>query len=93
MAKQYEKDFKLMIVNLVNSGRSVKEVSLEYDLNDGMVRRWRREQETKSGAFTRKVELTKEELKIKNLEAELKDIRMERDILKKAVSIFSKSDR
>lgn len=93
MARKYEKDFKLMIVDLVNSGRSVKEVGQEYDLNDGMIRRWRREQEERLAGFTGKPELTQEELRIRKLEEELKEVRLERDILKKAVSIFSKSDR
>ena len=43
MAKKYENDFKVMIVELLKSGRKTKEVSYEYDLNDGMLRRWRRE--------------------------------------------------
>lgn len=54
MAKTYENDFKVLIVELVKSGRPVKEVSEEYSLNDSMIRRWRREYEGKSGDFTKK---------------------------------------
>ena len=43
MAKQYEKDFKLMIVELLQSGQTVNQVSQEYDLNGSMIRRCRRE--------------------------------------------------
>ena len=93
MAKKYENDFKVMIVELLKSGRKVKEVSEEYDLNDSMVRRWRREYEIKSGDFSKKREISSEELEIKRLKKELQDTKLERDILKKAVSIFSKSDR
>ena len=82
-----------MIVELLKSGRSVKEVSDEYDLNDSMIRRWRREYEAKSGNFTKKRELSEEEKEMKALKKELLEITMERYILKKAVSIFSKSDR
>ena len=92
MAKKYENDFKVLIVELVKSGRSVKEISDEYGLNDSMVRRWRREYEAKSGDFTKKKELSQEEKEMKALRKELREITMERDILKKAVSIFSKSD-
>ncbi len=93
MAKKYENDFKVLIVELVNSGRPVKEVSDEYGLNDNMVRRWRREYESKLGDFTKKKELSQEEKELKALKKELRDVTMERDILKKAVSIFSKSDK
>lgn len=93
MAKKYENDFKVLIVELVQSGRPVKEVSEEYGLNDSMIRRWRREYEAKSGDFTKKKELSQEEIELKALRKELRDVTMERDILKKAVSIFSKSDK
>lgn len=93
MAKMYENDFKVLIVELVKSGRPVKEISEEYGLNDSMIRRWRREYETKSGDFTKKKELSPEEIELKTLRKELRDVTMERDILKKAVSIFSKSDK
>lgn len=93
MAKKYDNDFKVMIVELLKSGRSTKEISLEYDLNDSMIRRWRREYELNSGDFAQKKGLSKEEQELKALKKELREVKLERDILKKAVSIFSKSDR
>ena len=92
MAKKYKDDFKVMIVELLESGRKAKEISDEYNLNDGMVRRWFREYQTKSGDFSKKREFSSEELELKALKKELRDVKMERDILKKAVSIFFKSD-
>lgn len=93
MAKKYENEFKVLIAELLKSGRPVKEVSEEYGLNEAMIRRWRREYEAKSGDFTNKKEFSQEEKELKALRKELREITMERDILKKAVSIFSKSDR
>lgn len=93
MAKVYENEFKVMIVELLNSGRKIKEISEEYGLNDSMLRRWKREYQSKSGDFSKKRELSAEELELRALRKELKEITLERDILKKAVSIFSKSDR
>ncbi len=92
MAKNYDNDFKVMIVELLESGLKVKEVSDEYNLNDGIIRRWRREYKAKSGDFSKKRELSEQEQELKRLKKELKNVTMERDILKKAVSIFSKSD-
>lgn len=93
MGKKYENDFKVMMVELLKSGRTAKELSDEYGINDGMIRRWRREYESKSGDFSKKREMSIEELELKDLKKELQEVKLERDILKKAVSIFSKSDR
>lgn len=93
MAKKYENDFKVMIVELLKSGRKAKEVSNEYDINEGVIRRWKREYEVKLGDFSKKREVSKEEKELKALKKELREVTLERDILKKAVSIFSKSDK
>ena len=93
MAKFYEQEFKVMLVELLNSGRKVQEVSDEYGLNGNMLRRWRREYEAKSGDFSKKREVSPEEQELKALRKELREVTLERDILKKAVGIFSKSDR
>ena len=93
MGKQYENDFNVMLVELLKSGRTASELSDEYTINSGIIRRWRREYEAKSGDFSKKREISAEEIELKALKKELRDVRMERDILKKAVSIFSKSDK
>ena len=93
MAKFYEQEFKVMLVELLNSGRKVQEVSDEYGLNGNMLRRWRREYEAKSGDFSKKREVSPEEQELKALRKELREVTLERDILKKAVGIFSKNDR
>src|SRR5690554_604034 len=83
MAKKYENDFKVLIVELLKSGRSAREVSEEYDLNANVIRRWKREFEANSGNFTNRKELSKEEKELRALRKELRDVTMERDILKK----------
>jgi len=93
MAKKYDNEFKVMIVELLQSGIKATQVSQEYGLNISMIGRWRREYATKSGDFSKKREFSKEEQELRALKRELNDVKMERDILKKAVSIFSKSDR
>ena len=47
MAKKNKNDFKLMIVELLKSGKKAKELNEEYSLSDGLARRWRREYEAK----------------------------------------------
>lgn len=91
--KKYDHDFKVMIVELLESGRTAKELSSEYHLNDSMIRRWRREYNLESSSFVKSRVLSVEEKELRALRKELREVTMERDILKKAVSIFSKSDR
>jgi transposase len=91
--KKYDNDFKVMLVELLKTGRTATELSSEYNINSGVIRRWRREYEAKSGDFSMKKEVSEEELELKALKKELRTVKMERDILKKAVSIFSKNDQ
>ena len=92
MARKYDNEVKIMIVELLNSGIKIKQVSKDYGLSLSMFGRWKREYKLKSGDFSKKKELTIEAQELKTLRKELKNVTMERDILKKAVSIFSKSD-
>ena len=41
--KIYKKEFKVMIVELIDNGQKVSTVSKEYGLNQSMVNRWKRE--------------------------------------------------
>lgn len=89
----HSKDFKVMIIELKQSGMTTKDLSEDYDLNPSMISRWCREYKAKSGDLSKKKSLSSEELELRALRKELKNVKLERDILKKAVSIFSKSDR
>ena len=92
MEKKHDNEFKVMIVALLKSGSKPKELGEEYGLNPGMIGRWRREFASRSGDFSKKKELSIEAQELKALKKELRNVTIERDILKKAVSIFSKSD-
>ena len=93
MRQRYDNEFKVMVVELLQSGRPTKELSSEYGINSGIIRRWKREYGAKSGDFSKKRPVSLEEMELKTLKKELREVRLERDILKKAVSIFSKSDK
>ncbi|WP_085951520.1 IS3 family transposase [Cellulophaga algicola] len=83
MAKKYDNEFKVMIVELLNSGIKTKQISEDYDLSLSMIGRWRREYKLKSGDFSKKKELSIEAQELKALKKELKNVTMERDNLKK----------
>ncbi len=93
MAKRYDNELKVTIVELLQSGIKAKQISEDYGVAPSLISRWKKDYEAKSGDFSKKRELTKEEQELKALRKELRDVKMERDILKKAVSIFSKSDQ
>lgn len=84
-----------MVVELHQSGKSSREISSDLDIPSDMIRRWVREYgATGSGSFAGNGNpvLTPEQREITHLKKALKEAQIERDILKKAVSIFSKSD-
>ena len=93
--KHYDKAFKIMAVELHRSGKSFAEVSQDLGIEVGMLQRWNREYESflhTSFPGNGKKILSEEQREILSLKKQLKDVEIERDILKKAVSIFSKSD-
>jgi len=95
MKKKYDNDFKIMIVELLQSGQKAKTLSAEYGLDGSMILRWRREYESDRPSFTGKgvVSLTEQEKEIKSLKKQLRYAEIEVDILKKAMGIVSKSER
>lgn len=93
--RHFDREFKLMAVNLCNTGKSANDVAQELGLRVELVRRWKRENnDSGSGSFpgNGKPILTDEQKEIQRLTTELREARLEAEILKKAVSIFSKSD-
>lgn len=93
--RSFDKDFKLMVVELHRSGKSSREISRDLAIPSEMVRRWSREfssSEDSSFSGNGKRVLSAEQQEINDLKKALKDAQIERDILKKAVGIFSKSD-
>ena len=93
--KKYDKEFKLMAVELIESHKTVTEVAKELGVHKNLLYQWRdkllkkgRHSFSGNGNKT----LTPEESEIERLKKELREVELERDILKKAVGIFSKSD-
>ena len=83
---KYDQSFKKTIIELLESGKTVKELTKEYGVSQASIHRWNID-------LKRPMEAQEESARIKALEKELKNVKLERDILKKAVSIFSKSDK
>lgn len=93
----YSKEFKFQAISLAVERGSISEVAKELDIRPDLLSRWKREYEVKkSEAFQGSGHLQKQKnrklTELQALKKEVKALKLERDILKKAVSIFSKSD-
>ena len=90
--RKYSKEFKLEAVrHAENYDGPVTEVARNLGINPNMLNRWVREYKSDSQyAFPGLGNLKEPDEKLRRLEKELADVKMERDILKKALAIFSK---
>ena len=78
---KYSKEFKLDALNLLQEGKSVSDISKSYQLHGD---------KAFQGPGIRLPKNEQQE-ELRGLKKENADLKMERDILKKALSIFSKS--
>tara|TARA_B110000027_G_C15859864_1_gene186473 strand:- start:11 stop:325 length:315 start_codon:yes stop_codon:yes gene_type:complete len=94
--KKYDKESKLTVVELSLLRGKVKEVAEKYGIDSQMLSSWRFQYKNhREIAFpgNGKKMQTEADKEISRLQKGLADARMERDILKKAIKIFSSSDR
>jgi transposase-like protein len=95
--RKYDPDFKRNAVRLTEEpGRTVAGVAENLGIARDLLYRWRRAQGAKKEfAFpgNGREALTVQQQKIRELEKKLKDVEMERDILKKAMAIFSRASK
>jgi transposase len=83
--RHYDAEFKKNALKMVENGRSVSSVAKSLGIKPGLLYSWR------SKAREEKPESEKEkDAELKALRKQLKQTEEERDILKKALSIFSR---
>lgn len=90
--RKYDKEFKLNAVKLLlQSDRTQSEIGDDLGIRSDLLSRWKIEYEKKDiAAFPGKGNQSDDQSEIKKLKKELLETKLERDILKKAVAIFSK---
>jgi len=90
--KTYTREFKLEAIQLwQTTEKSAREVEDDLGIARGLLYRWKGQLVAKGGdAFTGKGRMTPAEEEIRRLRRELEIVKQERDILKKAVGIFSR---
>ena len=85
----FTKEFRAEAVRLVLAGRSIRDVAGDLGISWGALARW-----VKQGREAAKSDLSatdREELE--RLRREVEQLRLERDILKKAAAFFAKESR
>jgi len=93
--KKYDKEFKQKAVELSYARGNATEIADELGIDKGLLYRWRKELKKYEGnSFPGHgtPKMTDLEREVSRLRKELRDTKMEREILKKAISIFSVSD-
>jgi transposase len=97
-SRVFSKEFKEQAVLLTeSSGKKVGEIANDLGIRENMLWRWKKElREAGERSFPgqgHRQPGTDLEEEVRRLKQELLDVKMERDILKKAVAIFSKPQK
>jgi transposase len=83
--RKYDEEFKLSALKMVAGGRSVADVADSLGISRNLLYRWRSTAKESKDPVS-DLEAANEQLKLK-----LRQTEMERDIFKKALSIFSRT--
>lgn len=88
--KKYDEDFKKNAVKLTYaSPKTVKEIAEDLGLHENLLYNWRRKY-TSEGDKTKYATLEEEN---RDLKRQLAEVKMERDMLKKAAAYFAKHQK
>jgi transposase-like protein len=85
LRRRYDEEFKSSALGMIAAGRSVPDVASVLGISENCLYRWR------SMTRAAKGPATGPEAEIEQLKLRLRQAEMERDILKKALSIFSRT--
>jgi len=86
---KYEESFKKQLVELYNNGKSASEIINEYHVSSSALWKWIK-YFNNTGSFKEKDNRTQLEKDYKELEKEVRQLRMENDILKQAALIMGR---
>lgn len=92
--RTYDSSFKEDVIKMITSGRPVLEVSKALGVSDSLIRRWYKDSvavSVPSGKKAIQFVASKDSIEqIERLKTDLRRTEQERDILKKALGIFSR---
>lgn len=92
--RKFTREFKLRVLREVEAGKSVSEVSREYELYPSMIDKWRAQlRRYGQAAFAGNGRAYTEEARVAELERKIGQLTMENDFLKKALSRLEQPNR
>lgn len=94
--KKYSKEFKLDAISLVlDQGYAIAEAARSLEIRANMLGRWIKEHEADDNgqSFRGNGKLTPEQEEIRRLKSEIKQLKLERQILKEATVFFAKETK
>lgn len=93
--KIYDREFKMETVRLIHEeGKTVPQLARELGLHENTLYRWVSEfKQDGKQSFPGSGQLKPEDKEIKELQKQLRDLREENEILKKAMHYFAKDRR
>ena len=83
--RRYDADFKQKLLEMNANGRSIRSLSESFGINENLLYKWKRLSNSSQSKEKRD-----EMEEVKDLRKRLKEVEQERDILKKALGIFSR---
>lgn len=85
--RQYDEEYKAQAVGLIHSsGKTIRQVAAELGMPAKTLSRWKQRQNKEPACFQKP---TAQEAEVIYLKRQLKDVELEKDILKKALAICS----
>ncbi|MCZ2267860.1 MAG: transposase [Ignavibacteriales bacterium] len=92
LRRSFDKEFKVSAVKLVlESGKSVKTIAAELGISDNTLFNWKKKYlQDARDAFPGKGHMKPEQEELRKKDREIARLKMERDILKKAIAYFTK---
>lgn len=90
--KKYSDEFKRDVLAMVAEGsRSVAQLERELDITPGLIYKWQQRYRVKDEVIQPSEEHA-EQVELRRLRRELEIVKQERDILKKAIQVFSRGE-
>ena len=84
--RKYDEGFKTEALRMVTNGRSVPDVARSLGISENILYKWRTEQKASYSP-----EESSRDAELEHLRKHLRQVEMERDILKKALAIFGRT--
>jgi transposase len=91
--RKYDEEFKKDVLKMIFSGRSVQEISHSLGINSNMIHKWKAQHNEAMGlsqSLPDAVIPSVSGAEHERIKARLREVEQERDILKKALGIFSR---